>query len=104
MLAAANEAAEMNWPLTQAECWQFADLLHYKKSQFTRAFEYMQKAQTVFDKYSADQENFYLRRYENTLANCYYHFGEYQEAITYMKKNNPIACLLEHPHLSPGFI
>ena len=46
----------------------------------------MQKAQTVFDKYSADQENFYLRRYENTLANCYYHFGEYQEAITYMKK------------------
>lgn len=86
MLKAADEAADKNWPLTQAECWHFAGLFHYRESRFSVAFEYMQKAQTVFDQYSSDPENNYIHSYENTLANCYYHFGEFREAITLLKR------------------
>jgi tetratricopeptide (TPR) repeat protein len=86
MLKAASEAAKKNWVLTEAECLHFAGLFYYKDSKFMMAFEYMQKAQIVFDKYNGDPKNSYLHRYSNVLGNCYYHFGEYREAIKYLKK------------------
>jgi tetratricopeptide (TPR) repeat protein len=86
MLIAADAAAQKNWTLTQAECWHFAGSFYFQDGKYTIAFEYMQKAQTVFDNYSNDQEHAYLHRYENVLGNCYYHFGEYREAIKYLKK------------------
>ena len=86
MLTAADEAVQKSWLLIQAECWHFAGSFYYRDGKYPLAFEYMRKAQTVFDQYTVDPKNYYLHRYENVLANCYYHFGEYQEAITYLKK------------------
>lgn len=86
MLEAAKVAAKKNWPVTQAECWHFAGSFYYNDANYTQAFEYMQKAQAVFDNHSAEPEYIYLHRYENVLANCYYHFGEYREAIKYLEK------------------
>lgn len=86
MLAAADAASQKNWPVTQAECWHLAGSFYFRDGRYTLAFEYMQKAETVFDKYNSDQEYFYLHRYDNVLANCYYHFGEYGEAVKYLKK------------------
>jgi tetratricopeptide (TPR) repeat protein len=86
MLNAAAEAADKKWSLTQAECWHYAGLFHYKDSRYARAFEYMLRAQTVFDRYDAGPEYFYIHSYVNTLGNCYYHFGEYQEAVKYLEK------------------
>jgi tetratricopeptide (TPR) repeat protein len=86
MLAAADVAAKKNWPLTEAECWHIAGKHYYRADKYTMAFEYMQKAQTVFDKYTDAAEYSYLHHYANVIANCYYHFGEYQEAINYLKE------------------
>src|SRR5689334_20943546 len=83
MLAAANEADKNNWPLTRAECWHHAGNYYfsegtYNESMFVPAFEYMLKAQNVFDDYDPVKYR-YLLLYSNGLANCYYRFGEYRE-------------------------
>jgi hypothetical protein len=86
MLRSANEAAQKNWHLTQGECWHLTGNFYYMVGKYTMAFEYMHKAQTVFDQYRNNKENSYLHRHDNVLGNCYYHFGEYREAIKYLKK------------------
>jgi tetratricopeptide (TPR) repeat protein len=85
MLSAANIAAEMDWKLTQAECWHYAGSFYYKGGAYTLAFEYLQKAQHVFDTYDIEKYP-HIPRYADGLAVCYYHFGEYREAIKYLKK------------------
>jgi tetratricopeptide (TPR) repeat protein len=102
MLAAADEAAKKDWPLTQAECWHFAGSFYYTEGNYSMAFEYMQKARAVFEKYIKDQDSFYLRRYANVLANCYYHFGEYREAITHLKKTLQLPAYWHTVIFSPG--
>lgn len=90
MLDAANTADKKNWPITQAECWHYAGNFYfiegsYATSKYLPAFEYMLKAQNVFDEY--DHAKYaYLMRYADGLADCYYRFGEYREAIKYLKK------------------
>ncbi len=86
MLQAADEAAENNWPLTQAECWHHTGHFYYYEGKYVKAFEYMHKAQSVFERYISGPENYYLHHYANVLAGCYYHFGEYREAIKYFSK------------------
>lgn len=102
MLTAADEAAKKGWPLTQAECWHFAGSFYYTEGNYSMAFEYMQKAKAVFEKYINDQDSFYLRRYANVLANCYYHFGEYREAITHLKKTLQLPAYWHTVIFSPG--
>ena len=85
MLAAANIAGKKDWELTQAECWHHAGIFYYRGNTYTLAFEYLQKAQNVFDKYESKKYP-HILRYPDGLAECYYHFGEYREAIKYLKK------------------
>jgi len=85
MLKAADIASEKDWELTQAECWHFAGGFYYKGGMYTLAFEHMQKAQNVFDKYDTKKYP-HLLRYQDALAGCYYHFGEYRQAIKHLKK------------------
>jgi tetratricopeptide (TPR) repeat protein len=84
MLEAANTAGEKDWPVTQAECWHFAGNIYFTGNAFVSAFEYMRKAQDVFDKY--DSKYVYLLQYSGGIAGCYYQFGEYREAIKYQEK------------------
>lgn len=86
MLQAASEASSKNWPLTQAECWHYTGFFYYHGGYYVKAFEYMQKAQAVFNRYISQQDYHYLHHYSNALAGCYYHFGEYREAIRYFRK------------------
>jgi tetratricopeptide (TPR) repeat protein len=102
MLAAADEAAEKDWPLTQAECWHFAGSFYYTEGNYTMAFEYMQKAQAAIEKYNKEQDRFFLKRYSNVLANCYYHFGEYREAIVHLKKTLELPDYWHTVIFSPG--
>ena len=83
MLRAADEASARNWPITEAECWHLAGHLYFKAGLFVPAFEYMRKAQNIFDQ---NDKYIYLLRYAGGISLCYYQFGEYREAITYMKK------------------
>lgn len=90
MLDAANEAGRKNWPITQAECWHYAGSFYfsegsYNERMFVPAFEYMLKAHNVFDEADPVQYH-YLLLYSDGLANCYYRFGEYNEAIKYLKR------------------
>jgi tetratricopeptide (TPR) repeat protein len=85
MLVAADKAAARNWELTEAECWHYAGDFYFKGSMYVPAFEYMRKAQNVFDKYGGEKYA-YILRYADGLAGCYYQFGEYSEAIRYLKK------------------
>jgi tetratricopeptide (TPR) repeat protein len=85
MLEAASMASEKDWPITQAECWHFAGLIYFTGNAFVSGFEYMRKAQDVFDKYDSEEYT-YLQRYGASIAICYYQFGEYREAIKYQKK------------------
>src|SRR5690242_20040025 len=59
MLQAADEASSRGWPITQAECWHFAGHIYFKADLFVPAFEFMRKAQNVFDK-RAQGEYIYL--------------------------------------------
>lgn len=102
MLEAADIAGQKNWRITQAECWHFAGSHYYEGGKYTLAFEYMQKAQTVFEQYSADPGYAYLHRYENVLANCYYHFGEYREAIKYLEKTIELPSYWSTITFTPG--
>ncbi|MEO5563084.1 MAG: tetratricopeptide repeat protein, partial [Chitinophagaceae bacterium] len=85
MLHAAEEAASKKWWITQAECWHFAGHIYFKGGLFVPAFEYLRKAQNVFDK-NARGEYAYLLRYAGSLALCYYQFGEYRQALQYIKQ------------------
>lgn len=85
MLSAADAAAAKGWPVTEAECWHYAGYFYFTKEMYALAFEYMQKAQNVFDEYHTGKYSYTLR-YADGLAGCYYRFGEYREAIQYMKK------------------
>ena len=85
MLDAANIAGKKNWPITEAECWHYAGGFYFSQAMYVPAFEYMQKAQNVFEEYETGKYE-YLLRYADGLAGCYYRFGEYGQAIKYMKK------------------
>jgi tetratricopeptide (TPR) repeat protein len=90
MLDAANTAGHKNWPITQAECWHYAGNFYfiegsYAPSMYIPGFEYMLKAENIFDEYDHIKYA-YLLRYADGLAECYYRFGEYREAIKYLKK------------------
>ena len=85
MLEAATIAGNKDWELIQAECWHFAGDFFLRGAMYVPAFEYMQKAKNVFDKYGSEKYPHVLR-YEGGIANCYYHFGEYAEAIRYFKE------------------
>ncbi|HET6993768.1 MAG TPA: tetratricopeptide repeat protein [Chitinophagaceae bacterium] len=85
MLDAANEAGKKHWPIVRAECWHFAGSFYFAENMYVPAFEYMLKAQNVFDEYDPVKYP-YLLRYADGLAGCYYRFGEYGEAIKYLKK------------------
>jgi tetratricopeptide (TPR) repeat protein len=85
MLDAANTAGKKNWPITEAECWHYSGSFYFSGAMYVSAFEYMQKAQNVFDEYETGKYE-YLLRYADGLAVCYYQFGEYGQAIKYMKK------------------
>jgi len=85
MLQAADEAASRGWSITQAECWHFAGHIYFKADLFVPAFEFMRKAQNVFDK-RAQGEYIYLLRYAGGLALCYYQFGEFKAALEYIKE------------------
>jgi tetratricopeptide (TPR) repeat protein len=85
MLRSAEMAAAKNWPLTQAECWHFAGIINFRGNLHIPAFEYLRKAQNVFDQYKGEKY-IYVLRYGDGIAACYFQFGEYREAITYLKK------------------
>jgi tetratricopeptide (TPR) repeat protein len=85
MLNAAEVAADRDWPITQAECWHYAGSFYFRYNMYVPAFEYMQKAQNVFDTYGIDKYPHTLY-YSDGLALCYYYFGENREAIKYLKK------------------
>lgn len=85
MLKAADEAASRNWPITEAECWHFAGSIYFKGGMYVPAFEFLRKAQNVFEKHD-NEEYDYLLRYAGGLALCYYQFGEFREAARYLKK------------------
>jgi hypothetical protein len=85
MLAAAKTAASRGWQITRAECWHYAGNFYFRKGRYVYAFEYMQKAQNIFDKYGIEEYPHTLF-YADALAGCYYYFGEYREAIKYLKK------------------
>src|SRR5690606_29775384 len=59
---------------------------YYHAGLYVKAFEFMQKAQAVFDSHISQAKNHYLYHYSNALGACYYHFGEYREAIKYLRK------------------
>jgi tetratricopeptide (TPR) repeat protein len=86
MIKASELAGERSWFLTQAECWHTAGNFYFIAEHYGPAFEYMKKAQDVFDQYTAPQY-VYTRRYSDALADCYYRFGEYEQAIVYLKKS-----------------
>jgi len=69
----------------QAECWHYAGSIYFKASLYVLAFEYMSKAQNVFDKYGIEKYPHTLY-YADGLATCYYQFGEYREAVKYLRK------------------
>lgn len=85
MLDAANEAGKKSWSVTRAECWHYAGGFYFTDAMYVPAFEYMLKAQNVFDQNDTVKYQ-YLFRYADALAGCYYRFGEYKEAIRYLKK------------------
>ncbi len=85
MLDAANRAYKKNWLIVRAECWHYAGSFYFGEGMYVPAFEYMQKAQNVFDEYDPVKYP-YLLRYADGLAGCYYRFGEYRQAIKYLKK------------------
>lgn len=89
MLQAADEAASKGWPITQAECLHFAGHIYFIANQFVPAFEYMGKAQNVFDK-KAKGEYTYLLRYAGGLSLCYYQFGEFRTALQYIKEQSKL--------------
>ena len=85
MLAAADVAGKKNWPVARAECWHYAGSFYFTEAMYVPAFEYMLKAQNEFDQFDTVKYQ-YLFRYADGLAGCYYRFGEYKEAIRYLKK------------------
>jgi tetratricopeptide (TPR) repeat protein len=89
MLDAANKAGKKNWPIVRAECWHYAGSFYFAEGMYVPAFEYMLKAQNVFDEYDPLKYP-HLLRYADGLAGCYYRFGEYKEAIKYLKKTTQL--------------
>jgi len=85
MLDAADEAGKKNWTIVRAECWHYVGSFYFAEAMYVPAFEYMLKAQNVFDEYDLVKYP-HLVYYADGLAECYYRFGEYNEAIRYLKK------------------
>jgi tetratricopeptide (TPR) repeat protein len=84
MLDAANAASQKGWRLIQAECWHAAGDAFFRENKLMLAFEYMQRGQNVFDEYVDGYP--YALRYAGGLGACYYHMGQFDEAIPYLKK------------------
>ncbi len=53
--------------------------------KFGPAFEYMQKARNLFEQKGINNYT-YTKRYAGGLAECYYRFGEYEQAIKHYKE------------------
>jgi tetratricopeptide (TPR) repeat protein len=90
MLNAAEMAHEKDWDLIEAECWHNAGGFYFNAGKSVLAFEYMLKAQNVFDEYGKDEYP-YLVKYADAIAGCYYHFGEFREAVRYLHKIIPLS-------------
>lgn len=85
MLQAEQEARDKGWPMIQAECWYFIGDFYFVLNKFGPAFEYMQRARNLFEKKGI--ENYpYTKRYVGSLAECYYRFGEYEQAAKHYKE------------------
>lgn len=85
MLGAADKAGGKNWRLTEAECWHHAGTFYFVGGMYGPAFEYLQKAQQVFEKRENEKSPMMLR-YTGMLGHSYYSFGEYELAIRFFKK------------------
>jgi len=85
MLEAARLASGKGWTLTEAECWQHAGTFYFKGGMYGPAFEYLQKAEDVFEK-TEDEKSTIRLRYAGVLGYSYYSFGEYEKAIPFFKK------------------
>ncbi|MGO8056390.1 hypothetical protein, partial [Rhizobium leguminosarum] len=60
MLDAANTAGKKDWPITEAECWHYSGSFYFSGAMYVSAFEYMQKAQNVFDQYETGKYTYLL--------------------------------------------
>jgi tetratricopeptide (TPR) repeat protein len=85
MLEAADKAGGKGWWLTEAECWHHAGTFYFVGGMYGPAFEYLQKAQQVFEKRENEKSPMVLR-YTGMLGHSYYSFGEYELAIRFFKK------------------
>lgn len=85
MLQAEEDARQKGWPMVAAECWYFTGDFYFVLNKFGPAFEYMQKARNLFEKKGINNYP-YTKRYAGGLAECYYRFGEYEQAINHYKE------------------
>jgi hypothetical protein len=74
LLDAANSAGKKNWPITEAECWHYAGGFYFSEAMYVPAFEYMQKAQNVFDEYEYGRYYIPVALCPDGIAGCYYRF------------------------------
>ncbi len=86
MLKAEEEARSKGWPIIVAECWYFIGDYYFVLNRFGPAFEYMQKARYFFEQKGIDNYP-YTKRYAGSLAECYYRFGEYEQAIRHYQES-----------------
>ncbi|AXY77593.1 hypothetical protein D3H65_28015 [Paraflavitalea soli] len=85
MLRAEETARQKGWPMVAAECWYYTGDYYFVLEKFGPAFEYMQKARHLFEAKGINNYP-YTRRYAGGLAECYYRFGEYEQAIKHYKE------------------
>jgi tetratricopeptide (TPR) repeat protein len=89
MVQAEKEAKDRGWLIIQAECWFHIGNLYFLLNKFGPAFEYMQRARYFLEKKGIGHYP-YLKRYAGGLAECYFRFGEYDQAIRYYKETRDI--------------
>lgn len=85
MLQAEESARQKGWPMVAAECWFYTGDYYFVLEKFGPAFEYMQKARNLFEQKGINNYS-YTKRYAGGLAECYYRFGEYDQAIKHYKE------------------
>jgi len=89
MLSSASMASDKGWLFTEAECWHHAGTFYYVAGRYGPAFEYLRKAQQVFEA-EENKNSPVVLRYTGMLGYSYYSFGEYELAIPYFKKTSEL--------------
>ncbi|MBO9564151.1 MAG: tetratricopeptide repeat protein [Niastella sp.] len=89
MLQTEKEAKDRGWLIIQAECWFHIGNLYFLLNKFGPAFEYMQRGRYFLEEKGMGNLP-YLKRYAGGLAECYFRFGEYDQAIKYYKETRDL--------------